>query len=218
VLSTSLRILAVPFVAILLTGCAPHEAKRDPTQSDLAKVESYLNEKHPGKKWQAGPARIDTDEVRAAYGKLRFYYVYSPPPVPPRIGAQLGPLALEEFDKARVQFEKDYVSLTIALDEEGSLRAYQKAEDFSRGLLKIEGEADAKTATAAVLSLFVADEVGPKTVAEKDITTEKDAEGRWYGSVTIGAAGSGGWRGTVSFDKDGRCTAVDRDPLVVDVP
>jgi hypothetical protein len=194
------------------------EANREQGTSHVTKVEEYLKEKHAGKKWQTGPARIDTEEVRAAYGELRFYYVFSPPPVPPRGGAAPGPETLEEFRKAQAQFEKNNVSLTVALDEEGGVSAYPKAEDFSRGLLKIVGEADAKTATAAVLSLFVADELGPQTVAAKDVTAQKDPKGRWYGSVTIGAAGRGGWSGAVHFDKEGRCTAVARNPLVVNVP
>jgi hypothetical protein len=217
VLRASPRILVVPLAGILLGGCVPGERQRDPVESDLAKVEEYLKEKHPGKKWQAGPARIDTEEVRAAYGKLRFYYVFSPPPAPPRGGAPPGPEVLEEFQKARAQFEKDNLSLTVALDREGA-SAYQNAEDFSRGLLEIAGEADARTATAAVLSLFVADELGPQTVAAKDVTAQKDPKGRWYGSVTIGAAGRGGWSGAVHFDQEGRCTAVARNPLVVNVP
>ena len=110
------------------------------------------------------------------------------------------------------------MSLTVAFDEKGGVSAYQKAEDFSRGLLKIVGEADAKTATAAMLSLFVADELGPKTVAAKDVTAQKDVQGRWFGRVTIGAAGEGGWSGTVYFDKEGSCRAVARHPLVLNVP
>jgi hypothetical protein len=217
-LNASLRFLTVPLASILLAGCTMSEANREEDTSDVTKVEDYLKEKHAGKQWQTGPARIDTEVVRAAYGRLRFYYVFSPPPVPPHGGAAPGPEALEDFRKAQAQFEKDNVSLTVALDEMGGVSAYQKAEDFSRGLLKIAGEADAKAATAAVLSLFVADELGPKTVAAKDVTAQQDAKGRWYGLVTIGAAGSGGWSGTVYFDKEGRCTAVARNPLVLNVP
>jgi hypothetical protein len=208
----------VPVASILLAGCSTSEADRKQGTSDVTKVEEYLKEKHAGKKWQAGPARIDTEEVRAAYGGLRFYYVFSPPPVPPRGGAAPGPEVLEELRKAQAQFEKNNVSLTVALDEEGDVSAYQKAEEFSRGLRKILGEADAKTATAAVLSLFVADELGPKMVAAKDVTAQKDAKGRWCGSVTIGAAGRGGWSGTVNFDNDGRCITLARTPLVLDLP
>jgi hypothetical protein len=212
------RILAVPLASILLVGCAMSDANREQSTSDVTKVEEYLKEKHAGKKWQTGPARIDTEEVRAAYGGLRFYYVFSRPPVPPRGGAPPGPEVLEEFRKVQAQFDKNNVSLTVAFDEKGGVSAYQKAEDFSRGLLKIVGEADAETATAAVLSLFVADELGPKTVAAKDVTAQKDAQGRWFGRVTIGAAGEGGWSGTVYFDKEGSCLAVARNPLVLNVP
>jgi hypothetical protein len=89
-------------------------------------------------------------------------------------------------------------------------------------LPKIEDEADAKVAAAAVLSLFVADELGPRTVAAKDVTVDKDLSGRLvrppHCSVAVGEAGKGGWRGEVFFDKDGKCIAVVREPLVVELP
>jgi hypothetical protein len=47
---------------------------------------------------------------------------------------------------------------------------------------------------------------------------QRDAKGRWYCSVTVGAVGKGGWSGTVYFDKDGKCMAVARNPLVENVP
>jgi hypothetical protein len=213
----SLRMLVVPLAGILLGGCASSEAKPEQAKLDVSRVQEYLKENQPGKKWQAGPARIETEEVRAAYGKRRFYSVFSPPPTLPQ-GAPPGEQMLEEFRKARAQFEKENVSLTLSFDERGSVTAYQKAEDFSHGLLKIGGEADAKTAAAAVLSLFVADELGPKAVAAKDVAAERDPKGRWQCSVTVGAVGKGGWRGTVYFDKDGKCTAVARTPLVENVP
>jgi hypothetical protein len=217
-LRPSLWILAVALAGVLLPGCARTDREAEQARSDLAKVEEYLKEKHPGKTWQAGPARIDTEEVRAAYGQRRFYYVFSPPPVLPRGGAPPGAQVLEEFRKARTQFEKEKVSLTVALDAQGRVTAYQKAEDFSSGLLEFSSEADTRTAAAAVLSLFEADELGPRVVAAKDVTVHKDPKGRWQAGVVVGAAGKGGWTGTVHFDRDGKCTAVARAPLVVNVP
>jgi hypothetical protein len=208
----------VPLAGILLSGCASSEAEPEQAKLDVSRVQEYLKENQPGKKWHAGPARIDTEEVRAAYGKRRFYYVFSPPPTLPKGGAPPGTEMLEEFRKARAQFEKENASLTLSFDEQGRITAYEKAEDFSHGLLKIGGEADAKTAAAAVLSLFVADELGPKAVAAKDVTAERDPKGRWQCSVTVGAVGKGGWRGTAYFDKDGKCTAVARTLLVANVP
>jgi hypothetical protein len=212
----SLRILAVALPSILLAGCAA-----DPTKTDVAKVEDYLKKNHPGKTWETGPTRIDTEEVRVAYGNRRFYYVFSTPPVLPHGGPPPGAEMLEEFRKAQAHFEKERASLTVGIDEQGGITAYQKGEDFSQGLPKLRGEADAKVAAAAALSLFVADELGPRTVAAKDVTVGKDTTGRhvqWYCSVTEGRAGEGGWRGEVFFDKDGKCIAVAREPLVQNLP
>jgi hypothetical protein len=212
--------VALPYV--LLAGCAASEVKPEQTRSDVAQVEEYLKKNHPGKTWEAGPTRIDTEEVRAAYGKRRFYYVFSTPPLPPRGGPPPGAERLAEFRQAQAQFEKERVSLTLGIDEQGGITAYQKGEDFSRGLPKIGGEAEAKVTTAAVLSLFVADELGPRTVAAKDVTVDKDQFERFVlpsnCSVTVGQAGKGGWRGGVFFDKDGKCMAVTRGLLVVELP
>jgi hypothetical protein len=211
---------ALPY--LLLAGCATSEVEPEQTRSDVAQVGEYLKKNQPGKTWEAGPTRIDTEEVRAAYGKRRFYYVFSAPPLPPRGDPPPGAEVLAEFRKAQAQFEKERVSLTIGIDEQGGITAYLKGEDFSQGLPKIGGEADAKVATAAVLSLFVADELGPRTVAAKDVTVGKDQFVRFvlpsYCSVTVGQAGTGGWRGGVFFDKDGKCIGVAREPLVVQRP
>jgi hypothetical protein len=213
----SLRSLTVAVSGILLTGCAADQARLD-----VAKVEAYLAKNHPGKTWEDGPTRIDTEEVRAAYGKRRFYYVFSKPPVRPRGGPPPGAELLDDLRKAQAQFDKERVSLTLGIDEQEGITEYPKGEDFSRGLPKIEGEADARVAAAAVLSLFVADELGPRTVAAKDVTVDKDLFGRLvrpsHGSVAVGEAGKGGWRGEVFFDKDGKCIAVAREPLVVKLP
>jgi hypothetical protein len=78
----SLRSSTVALPYILLAGCAASEVEPKQTSSDVAQVEEYLKKNHPGKTWEAGPTRIDTEEVRAAYGERRFYYVFSTPPVP----------------------------------------------------------------------------------------------------------------------------------------
>jgi hypothetical protein len=204
-------------LGILLTGCAADQARLD-----VAKVEEYLAKSHPGKTWADGPTRIDTEEVRAAYGKRRFYYVFSKPPVRSRGGPPPAAEILDEWRKAQAQFEQERVSLTIGIDEQEGITEYQKGEDFCRGLPKMEGEADAKVAAAAVLSLFVADELGPRTVAAKDVTVDKDQLGRFvrppHCSVAVGEAGKGGWRGDVFFDKDGKCIVMAREPLVGELP
>src|SRR5215475_11105046 len=71
-------------------------AQDEQIKSDITQFQSYLQVNKPGKKWQTGPSRIDSEEIRKAYGNLRFYYVYSSPPMPP--GAPL-PELLEEYER-----------------------------------------------------------------------------------------------------------------------
>jgi transposase len=219
-LRASLRSLTLALPGILLTGCAANQASLD--VADVAKVEEYLAKNHPGKTWEDGPTRIDTEEVRAAYGKRRFYYVFSKPPGRRGGGPPPGAEILDQLREAQTQFEKERVSLTIGIDGQEGITEYRKGEDFSQGLPKIEDEADAKVAAAAVLSLFVADELGPRTVAAKDVTVDKDLSGRLarppHCSVAVGEAGKGGWRGEVFFDKDGKCIAAVREPFLVELP
>src|SRR5690349_2224992 len=75
------------------------EDKAAPTKQDLDAFRAYLEKEHPGKKWQRGPARLDSPALRAAYGDRRFSYVYSTPPLPP--GANIG--SVQEAHRRRVE-------------------------------------------------------------------------------------------------------------------
>src|SRR5215813_2838281 len=80
-----------------ITTCTAGKNDQDElTRADLAQFQSYLEENKSGKKWQTGPARMDSEEIRKAYEKQRFYYVFSSPPTPP--GAAL-PELIEEHQR-----------------------------------------------------------------------------------------------------------------------
>ncbi len=79
-------IAAFTLTAALLAGrdaVAQDKADAEQTKADLADFRAYLEKNHAGKKWQAGPARLDSPELRKAYEKRRLYYVFSAPPLPP---------------------------------------------------------------------------------------------------------------------------------------
>src|SRR5262245_54310043 len=125
-------------IAIMLdfgiaTRTAGKNAQQDElTRADLAKFQSYLEENKPGKKWQTGPARMDSEEIRKAFGKARFYYVFSSPPMPP--GAPL-PELLEAHQLRMEVYQKEFISLIMRIDEEGTVKPLHEAEYAHVGMI-----------------------------------------------------------------------------------
>jgi hypothetical protein len=184
---------------------APAGEKKQPPDADKADqgaFKAYLAKQHPGKKWQQGPTRLDTPEIRKAYGKRKFYYVFSAPPLPP--GARIKSV-LEAYRKRLEEYTKHYISLTGALDEAGKVTPLQKPADFNAGLMKVAGEEDVKTAAAAILALYGSGRVGPGAVAAAEVKVTANGKG-WTGRVTSKRF----FQGTVTFDADGKCTAVSK--------
>src|SRR5215475_7069592 len=89
----------------IVTGASCMNVQNHQTQitADLTRVQNYLDEIQPGKKWQTGPTRMDSDEIRKAYGNARFFSVYSSPPRPP--GAAL-PALLEEYKRKMDEYQR----------------------------------------------------------------------------------------------------------------
>ncbi len=188
-LSTALLTFAVVF----LVGLNASAADPEKTKADLQAFQEYLKKQYPEKKWQTGPSAIDSEEIRAAYGKKRFYYVFSAPPLPP--GA---PVALEAYQKKLEDHRKNYVSLTVCIDEQGKLTPLVKAEDYNAGLMPVKTDDDAKVAAAAILSLIGADQVAPGPLSAKAFMVKKTDNG-WFCSVAVKNQFTGG----VIFAKDG---------------
>ncbi|MGH9755082.1 MAG: hypothetical protein ACREA2_20075, partial [Blastocatellia bacterium] len=155
-----------------------------------------------GKKWQTGPAHIDSEEIRKAYGKQRFYYVFSSPPTPP--GAALQEL-IDEYHKKVEAYQKEFISLTMSFDEEGNMTSLHKAEDYNQGLMRVTTDGDAKIAAAAILSLYYSDLVGPGIVRATEVSVAKSENG-WSCSVLR----ENEFQGTVYFDGDGKLVSVTK--------
>jgi hypothetical protein len=184
---------------------AGKNAQDEQLRADLTKFQSYLEVNKPGKKWQTGPAPVDSEEIRKAYGKLRFYYVYSSPPSPP--GAPL-PELLEEYERKMVEYQKEFISLTFRIDEQGGMKSLQEedySQGYNQGLMRITTDDEARICAAAILSLYISDRAGPEVVTAKEVDVTRSEKG-WSCSVHRENA----FQGAVFFDNDGKCVSVTK--------
>jgi hypothetical protein len=193
------RLLAAAL--LFLPALAARAADDDAAKAGLEAFQAYLKDHYADKKWQTGPDRIDASAVRDAYGKQRFYCVFSAPPLPP--GANIREIQ-EAYRRRLAEFNQTFISLTVRVDEAGKVVPLAKAEDFNAGLMKVAGDDDARTAAAAILSLWGEDMVGPGAVAPKDIKVTRSDKG-WSCVVQHKT-----FQGTVTFNADGQCTAVSK--------
>jgi hypothetical protein len=182
------------------TGGKHAENQQPQTAADLTRFRNYIEEVKPGKKWRTGPTPMDSLEIRRAYGNARFYSVYSSPPMPP--GAPL-PELVKEYEQKMDEYHKQFVSLTIRIDEQERIIPLYEAEDYNQGLMRVTTDDDARICAAAILSLYGYDRVAPGIVAAKEVTVTRSENG-WTCSVFRKNA----FRGAVVFDKDGKCVSM----------
>jgi hypothetical protein len=198
-----LGLFGAAFVTVLMltfgivTRTSGKNAEGQQTDADLTNFRNYLEEVKPGKKWRTGPARMDSEEIRKAFGNLRFYYVYSSPPAPP--GADLPELHAEFAEKTE-EHQKHFISLTARIDEQGRFTPLYEAADYNPGMMRVTTDEDVKICAAAVLSLYGADHVGPGVVSANEIAVTRNENG-WSCSMHRENA----FRGEVLFDRDGKC-------------
>ena len=170
--------------------------------ADLTRFRNYMEEVKPGKKWQTGPTPMDSAEIRTAYGKARFYSVYSSPPLPP--GARL-PELVEQYERNMAEYQKQFISMTIRIDEQETMTPLYEAEDYNQGLMRVTTDDDARICAAAILSLYGSDRVGPGIVSANEVTVTRTDNG-WSCSVFRENA----FRGAVVFDKAGKCVSMTK--------
>jgi hypothetical protein len=188
------------FGIAMRTGGRNAENQQPQTAADLTRVRNYMEEIKPGKKWQTGPTLMDSEEIRRAYGKARFYSVYSSPPLPP--GAPL-PELLQEHKQKMEEHRKQFVSMTIRIDQLDTMAPLYQAEDYNQGMMRVTTDDYARICAAAILSLYYSDRVGPGIVTAKEVTVTRTENG-WTCSVFRENA----FRGEVVFDKDGKCVSM----------
>jgi hypothetical protein len=187
----------------IITNTAGKNAQNEQIRADLTRFRNYLEEVKPGKRWQSGPTPMDSAEIRKAYGKARFYSVYSSPPLPP--GAPL-PELVAEYKQKMDEYQKQFVSLTMRIDEQERMTPLNEAEDYNQGLMRITTDDDARIGAAAILSLYGSDRVGPGIVNAKEVTVTRSENG-WICSVFRENA----FRGEVVFDKDGKFVSMTKE-------
>jgi hypothetical protein len=194
-------ILASAFTLVMTSPAIAQTEEIQQSTNDLLVFKKHLGTAYPDKKWQTGPSRLDSRDVQTAYPGRRFYFVFSSPPLPP--GAFSKQLQ-EDFRRRSEEFRKSFISVTVSIDGADALKELREANDFNQGLMKVKSDEDARTAAAAILSLYGSGRVGPGPVAAKDLT---------------GAASDKGWswqvrtrffHGSVTLDANGQCTAVSK--------
>ncbi len=192
-------LLSVCLFALLLSSVRAE----DPPKDSLAAFKEYLEKNHKGKKWQVGPARIDSKELQKAYPDLRFYYVHSSPPLPP--GAFL-PELIERHRKALEDFQKNFLSLTVVAGKDG-IQPLRKTDDFKHQLMVVKSDDDARVAAAAILSLYSGGGIntGPAVVSADQVKVEKTDKG-W----TCTAQKQFAFQGTVVFDPEGKLVSISK--------
>jgi hypothetical protein len=178
-------------------------AQAEQAGADLTKFRNYMEEFKPGKKWQTGPSLMESEEISKAYGNARFYYVYSSPPLPP--GADLPELHAEYAQKME-EHQKQFISLTMRIDEQGKMASLYKAQDYNQGLMRVTTDEDARICAAAILSLYCSDIVRPEIVTAKEVAVTRSENG-WSCSVLRENV----FRGEVVFDKDGKCVSMTKE-------
>jgi RNA polymerase sigma factor (sigma-70 family) len=155
------------------------DKKEEPRPVDeIDQFKAYLAKNHKDAKWQTGPARIDSEVIRTAFPGQRFYYVASNPPLPPG----------------------NYISVTVATDGKGVFVPVDFNKGFSRGMMKIVSEDDARTGATAI---FAITNPGSASVAN-NLKVRKTAEGWTCTHVTFLG------HDTVQFNPEGKCVGVSR--------
>src|SRR4030095_8175831 len=89
------------------TCTAGNNGQDELTRADLINFQSYVEENKAGKKWQTGPEPIDSEEIRKALGRARFYSAFVISPVVP--GAPVRE-RLEEHQLRMKEYQDKFIS------------------------------------------------------------------------------------------------------------
>jgi hypothetical protein len=104
------------------------------------------------------------------------------------------------------EYHKQFISLTIRIDDEGRMTPLHEEEDYNLGMMRVTTDEDAKICAAAILSLYSSDDrVGPGLVAAKEVTVTRSENG-WTCSVHRENA----FQGEVVFDKEGKVVSATK--------
>ena len=173
-------------------------APSDLSQVDVATFRNHLVQNKLDTRWDGPPARIDSEEIRRAYGDQRFYFTFKAPPLPP--GAQL-PKLIERYNQAMQEHEKHALRITVGIDQKQHSETFRTSQDFNLGLMPVKTDDDARIAAAAILSLIGNDQVYPTVVNAREVNVVRTQSG-WTCVVTRPRE----FDGKVEFDLSGHCS------------
>jgi hypothetical protein len=191
-------------VGAMILGAGPKFlfAAAPGSQADLAVFNDHLVKNQLATRWDGTPTRIESEEIRRAYGDRRFYFTFKAAPLPP--GAQL-PRLIEEYKRAMQEYQKHSLRITVGIDSKERSDTFRAAEDFNLGLMPVKSDEDARIAAAAILSLMGDDQVHPGAVSAREVSVTRTQSG-WTCLVTRSRA----FDGKVIFDSSGRCTSASK--------
>ena len=189
---------------VLTAVAADKEADAKQTKADLAAFKEFIEKHKLNERWKGDPARLDSEELRAAFPGQRAYYTFVMPPLPP--GAAL-PELIEAHKKRTEEWLKSAsLRMAVLIDDKGNITVLKKPEDFAAAIKEIKTDAEAKVAAAAVLSLFNVEAVAPAAVPAKDVKVTKTDKG-WTCTYEKERA----FKGTVTMDARGKVTAATKE-------
>lgn len=195
---------------LLMAACAIGPVAANPVitpmtsrEEDGPIIQRYLAKEGLAARWTGEPIPLTSEEVRAAYPGLRFYYTFKLPPNPP--GAPM-PNLIEAHRAALAEYEKHSLRITVGIDESGHVHAFRAPADFNAGLRPVKSDEDARTAAAAILTLMGTEQVSPGVIGVQEVSVTKSGAG-WSCRV---AQHPRGVQGTVTFDPAGRCTSASK--------
>lgn len=171
--------------------------------ADLSVFQDHLVRNQLATHWDGTPTRIESEEIRRAYGDRRFYFTFKAAPLPP--GAQM-PRLIESYKQAMEEYQKHSLRITVGIDSKQHADTFRTAQDFNLGLMPVKTDDDARIAAAAILSLIGDDQVHPGAISAREVSVTRTQSG-WACLVTRSRA----FDGKVIFDSNGRCTSATKN-------
>jgi hypothetical protein len=166
--------------AVLFTADPSLKAQLEQVKADTDRVTAFLQKTFPGKTWDKGPLPVHNEAISQAYPKMRFYHVFTPWPLSGYEGKGVVMTLKEQqaYNLRIAKHIKEKLSKVVGIAADDTVSVYQKESDYDRGLIKIQNDADAKIATAAILSLHLDLSKGLTSWSAKDVTVTSDKDGR----------------------------------------
>jgi hypothetical protein len=172
-------------------------------QADSSVFQDHLVRNQLATHWDGAPTRIESEEIRRAYGDRHFYFTFKAAPLPP--GAQL-PELIDAYKQAMQEYQKHSLRITVGIDNKQHADTFRTAQDFNLGLMPVKTDDDARIAAAAILSLMGDDQVHPGAIGAREVSVTRTQSG-WTCLVTRSRA----FDGKVIFDSSGRCMSATKN-------